>query len=114
MKEMTLTADSTNSDHVIAAANLFHAAITLASYTAQRTLTTDTGTNIETQMGAGLSNGAWFDVILSNESTQTVILVGGVGVSMNGQAVVAHGTVVLMRFVRTAANTWDCFIVGLP
>jgi hypothetical protein len=109
MLEKTITADSTNSDHVLVAAVLFNAAITLSAYNAQRTLTTDTGTNIETLMGAGLSNGAWFDVVISNESTQTVLLAGGVGVSVNGNTVLPHNKVAWLRFVRTAANTWDVF-----
>ena len=114
MLEKQIVSDNTDTDHALAAASIYNAVLTVTGYTAQRILTTDIGTELESAFSESINNGAWFDWIISNESTQNIIIAGGAGVTINGQSFIGHGTVVLIKFVRTSANHFDGFVIGLP
>lgn len=84
--------------------------LTIGPCTAQRSITTDTAANIADEFQLP-ENGGYVDYILSNESGHTLVMIGGVGVSLNGTTVIPDNRVAFIRFIRGAGSTFNAYIV---
>jgi len=93
------------------AANLIGGLITHASTTGAGTLTTPTGTQMDTAI-SGVTSGDNFWCVYANTGNQTVTITAGAsGVTLTGSAAVPAGKNAQMFWTRTAsANTWICNI----
>lgn len=77
----------------------------IAGATAGRTDTSDTGTNFDA-MYTNADFGDSFEFIYSNQSTQTITLAGGTGVTAAGNLLVPTLTHKHVIMQRTAVGTW--------
>ena len=71
----------------LTAAQMIDSGIFTITPTIARTLTTDTAANLAAAM-PGYQVGTWFDIIVVNLAAFDVTLVGGVGVTLSGKAVI--------------------------
>ncbi|MDI6785124.1 MAG: hypothetical protein QMD92_00285 [bacterium] len=109
MRVLTITPITTAGAGTLTAADLFGGAILRTGPTATVLDTTATGTLIETECAFDV-NGMWFDCFYTNQSTQTIALKGDTGITLYGCPLVRTLQTVLLRFIRTAANTYTCVV----
>ena len=76
-----------DADATLTAAQMIDSGIFTITPTVARALTTDTAANLVAAM-TGYQVGTWFDIIVVNLAAFDVTLVGGVGVTLSGKAVI--------------------------
>ena len=109
-KKVTITTiDAQNGTPTIA--QLLGGVIAHNSKTGSGTLTTPTGAQISAGI-TGVAIGHSFDVLYDNYGNQTVTVTAGAsGVTVKGTAAVTTLKCAILRFVCTAANTWNVYVI---
>lgn len=105
----TVTALGATQNSTPTAAQLLGGIVTQQSQTGGGTVTTPTGTQLDTAI-PNIATGDSFRVRFANIGTQTLTITAGAsGITIVGTATVATNTNIDLLFVRTGTNTWICY-----
>jgi len=107
---LTKTVEATDANIVVTAAQHLGGYMEKTNCTVPRLVTTATAALIQAAFNATV--GAWFDWTFANQSTQTLTLTAGVGITLKGTAAITTGLSTIVRFVNTGAGTMDAVVVS--